>query len=204
MKCPWLTPLFSLLLLLGSPNTSAADAPVSVVAQRSTHDGLEQIALTFGDGRAELTTNSNFVGNPRDIVRLGRFESNLGKALSTRKLEIQNEKTRLERHGNTAALQNGQARSPHRTIYFLGGHELASGTPAEELAAEILSSAWRLAEWSPIDGVTVSYIQGSKKVRIAHSGSRPMQELSAGKCREEAEDELRCPIDSFGTAYLKR
>jgi hypothetical protein len=204
--------VISLLLVTaahGATSSTRTAKTYSVVAQKSTHRGIEQLALILREADAELITNSNFLSLSDKAARLGRFTSPLNTRLGTRMLEIKNAVVRLGQKAHPGDSDSSKGGDPHRVRYFLDGTEVAPNTEEQRLVIEILSSAWRLADWQGTSTATISLSRDTSKsgeLQVSYGDGRPPLNLSQKKvgCRPISENTVRCEIPQFGTAYLQR
>jgi hypothetical protein len=202
-----MTHFIMVLLALASAFAGDSAGRIAVIAQRSTHRGLEQIALVFEGRHVELVTNSNFLQGPGPVARLGDFESEATGKLETRRREVEDIYRRLQNSSTKVHGGAGYYQSPHRIRYLLGGHELNMGAQYRDAVKELLESVWTLADWKPIETVSVT-LDSERAITLAYAGKQSFSQTKTpadyGCEASPAPASLRCEIYGLGTAYLAK
>jgi hypothetical protein len=211
MRFALLLCLIAALLKL-SPQTTEASTQeppppeLSLLAQRSTSIGLEQVALLFFNDRAVTTRNSNFMRGPEKTVMLGEFRTSLNTRLSADRKTLDQVLIRLKREASgdypaiKSASKNLTQSESHQIRWFLNTYEIDSGSPYFAEVSAILESVQDISTWQANDGISIG-MQG-KDVSAWSLTKKERTPLDASACMKVAAA-LRCNVTGFGTAYLK-
>ena len=197
------------LLLNAAPEEPLPEPDTTAVMAERTHPimGGQGVTLFIENHpkkrRAILDISSNFLERPAELVRLGHFESRDLYNMERHRVHMigmaRHMKTEEQPINNAPPFKNGD------TIVSAGGFDLDAYSVYREDALTLLSEAWHLSPWKPIDAVIVYKKKGSANVILRYRGKRELRVSKTTeelKCISVSNKTILCRIPKYGSVYL--
>lgn len=211
------------LFFIKSANTSASSEPevLSISAERTRKQrGNESVLFLLENKsdplkrRAILTINSNFLESPKEVIRLGTFETNDVRGLEAERRLLINWSKGVGRETQEFADIHRTPRG--QTHVFVGGFRLDPFSPVRSDALAFLERVHELSVWRATDAIEIRKKPGNSEVVVRYLGAKNFREKKTTKeldCllgkpnrseKTKAEEELLCFFGRYGTAWLPK